>query len=270
MTAIPSPAVAGRPARRWCHATTGLDDFAIISWAVDPERVAALLPAGFVPDVRGDRTLVSAVPFLDVGFRFRFAPYPRLSCGQVNYRAYVHRGNETGVWFFGTSLDSPLVLVPQRLWRMPWHRDRIALTATWEGDRCVSWRLDVTGGWGAAAIELRGTGRPLPLAADYADQPEASRLLLDPTNGWFRRRGDGGVGRYTVWHEPLALEAAEVVDARCQVFTDLGLIAEDEPPAFAGLQRRVQFDVHTPPTRQTDRVSPPTRGRGRHRVRPDR
>lgn len=92
-----------RPTPRWCHASTGLDDFAIVTWAVDPDRVAATLPAGFVPDVRAGVALVSAVAFLDDRFHFRALPFPRVSCGQVNYRAYVRRNDESGVWFFDRS-----------------------------------------------------------------------------------------------------------------------------------------------------------------------
>src|SRR3954454_6693547 len=140
-----------RPALRWCHASTGLDDFAIITWAVDPERLGALLPTGFVPDVRAGVGLVSAVAFQDDRFHFRFAPAPRISCGQVNYRAYVRHADETGVWFFGTSLDNALVSMPRIAWQMPWHRDRLQIEAEWsdapDGEvsgleaTCRSWRM---------------------------------------------------------------------------------------------------------------------------------
>jgi len=256
-----------RPARRWCHAATGLDDFAIVTWALDPDRLAAQLPAGFVPEVRNGAALVSAVAFLDDRFHFNAAPWPRISCGQVNYRAYVRRPgapsrpdetgepggtdqpDETGVWFLGTSLDSPLVAVPRLLWQMPWHRDRLRIAATWSGDECRSWRLDATGAWGGAAVELRGTGRPFEPPAGFVTPDEVSGVLLDPFVGWYARRDGSGVGRYSVWHQPLVLEQAEVVEARCQVFLDLDLLDPGDAPISAGLQRQVWFDVHTPPTR---------------------
>jgi uncharacterized protein YqjF (DUF2071 family) len=50
-----------------------------------------------------------------------------MSCGQINYRAYVHAQGERGVWFFGTALDQPLVVVPCILWQMPWHRAQIRI-----------------------------------------------------------------------------------------------------------------------------------------------
>jgi hypothetical protein len=245
-----------RPAPRWCNATTGLEHFAVVTWATDPDRLAACLPPPFEPDVRAGVSLLSAVAFDDDRFRFNAAPWPRLSCGQVNYRAYVRRGDETGVWFFGTSLDSPLVVVPRVVWKMPWRRDRLRIE--WEepmggpdgGGR--SWGLEATGAWGAATVALRGTGRPFVPPAGFADADEVSTVLLDPFVGWFSRTDGSGVGRYTVWHEPLALEQADVTAARVGVFVDLGLIGAGDEPVAAGIQRRVRFDVHTPPTRVRD------------------
>ena len=239
-----------RPAPRWCHATTGLDDFAIVTWAVDPDRLTACLPSGFVPDVREGAALVSAVAFLDDAFRFRALPRPRISCGQVNYRAYVQRGDETGVWFFGTSLDSGLVRIPRLVWQMPWYRDRVRIDADWSDAGCESWRLRADGDWGAATIALHGTGRPFEPPSGYADDAEVSERLLDPFVGWYGRRNGSGVGRYSVWHRPLGLEQATVEAATCQVFGDLGLIDESQLPISAGIQRTIQFDVHTPPVRQ--------------------
>ena len=253
-----------RPAPRWCHASTGLDDFALVTWAVDPDRVAATLPTGFVPDVRAGVALVSAVAFVDDRFHFRGLPWPRVSCGQVNYRAYVQHQDESGVWFFGTSLDSALVRVPRLAWKMPWHRDRLRVDANWThsidstdstGERCRSWRLTATGGWGAASIALYGTGEPYRPPDGFAGPDEVRELLLDPFVGWYARRDGSGVGRYSVWHEPLALEQAIVDEATSQVFTDLSLIDDGQVPVSAGLQRHVHFDVHTPPTRLSN--SPP-------------
>lgn len=237
-----------RPARRWSDATTDLRDFAFLTWAVDPERVQRLLPEGFTLDVRAERALVSMVSFYDHRFRFRCAPFAPLSCGQVNYRTYVRHAGESGVWFFGTSLDSRLVSVPRVLWKMPWHRTRMRLDASWDGETCRSWRLDASGRWGAAAVTLRGTRRPMP-AVSGCEGAAMSSVLCDPYVGWYARTDGSGPGRYSVWHEPLVLEDARVDEARVGVLTGSGLIGDGEPPAAAGVQRLVRFDVHTPPVR---------------------
>lgn len=240
-----------RPTVRWHHALADLGDFALVSWAADPDRVAALLPAGVEPDVRDGSTLVSLAAFRDRRFHFRFAPLVRHSAGQVNYRTYVRRGDQTGVWFFGTSLGSRLVHLPAAVWKMPWRREDVRIAADWpNAGQPANWRLDVRGGWGSASVALRGTGRPVPVPAGFADAAEASRVLIDPVLGWYARRDGSGTGRYSVWHEPLALEHAEVGYAHSQVFTDLGLVTAGQPPCHAGLQRRSLFDIHTPPRRQ--------------------
>jgi uncharacterized protein YqjF (DUF2071 family) len=70
------------------------EDFALITWEVDPDRLAEPLPDGFTPDIRAGRALVSMVPFRDRRFDFRSAPFVPVTCGQVNYRAYVRHGDE--------------------------------------------------------------------------------------------------------------------------------------------------------------------------------
>lgn len=241
-----------RPRLRWANAVTSLDSFAIVTFAVDPDQLARTIEPPFTPEVltipgRGEVGLVSAVSFRDRDFHFTLAPWPRLSCGQVNYRAYVRDADGTrGVWFFGTSLDSWLVAIPRRLWSMPWHRDHISITAAWEPPS--SYRLDVTGDWGGALASLHGTGVAAGCVDGFVDAEDCAVVLTDPYIGWYRRR-DGGTGRYTVWHEQLELERADADVARYDVFERLGLVGHDDAPLSCLVQRTTDFDVHTPPQR---------------------
>ena len=104
-----------------------------------------------------ERGLVSAVPFRDLDFRFQFAPWLRFAFGQTNYRAYVLFRGEPCVWFFGTSLATPFVLVPQLLWRLPWHYARMRFDTAWQDERCRHYHLHTTARWGCAAVEIEGT-----------------------------------------------------------------------------------------------------------------
>ncbi len=242
-----------RPPARWCHAVTALDHFALITYRVDPARLASLLPRSVEPDVfalddGAEASLVSAVPFVDRDFRFRFFPWITLSCGQINYRAYVRHRGERGVWFFGTSLDSRLVALPRLAWRMPWHRDRIRVDVDRSGDRLARLHLEVTGGWGSASAELVDDGAPLGRLDGFADLDETLEVLTHPMVGWFRRSGDLGIGRYSVWHEPLQPHPCAVRWARFAVFERLGLVAPGSEVHSALVQPTVDFDVHTPPT----------------------
>jgi len=78
---------------RWLDATTTLQDFALVTFDIDPARLAAALPAALEPEVRTlddgrARGFVSAVSFRDVDFRFAVAPLVRVSFFQTNDRAY--------------------------------------------------------------------------------------------------------------------------------------------------------------------------------------
>ena len=221
----------------------------MFTYAVEPARLARCLPDGIVVDERDGVGLISAVPFLDRDFRFRALPFAKVSCGQVNYRAYVRRGNERGVFFFGTSLDSIFVLLPRIAWRMPWHRDRLRIGATWDGQHCETYQFDAAGRWGAARLRAHGTGRRMPDPDCFTEAGDCRSTMLDPFVGWYSRRGGGGLGRYTVWHEPLDLEEVAIEEARFQVFDDLDLLEVGQAPLVAGVQRSVAFDVHTPPVR---------------------
>jgi len=239
-----------RPRPRPWHAGTALDDFSIISYVVDPERLESLLPPGMEAHRfeigGGEHALVSAVAFLDRDFRFRGFPWITLSCGQVNYRAYVRFRGQAGVWFFGTSLDSWLVAIPRVVWAMPWHHDRVRIDAERSRYGYARWVLTSSGDWGRASADVRDATR----AADFIwlDSPDDRPTIVDPVFGWYRRR-DGGVGSYSVWHRPLDLCEAATVSARFSVFEELGLIGPDSEPISAALQTTTTFDVHTPPQR---------------------
>jgi hypothetical protein len=243
-----------RPPVRWCHARTDLEHFALISYRVDPDRLGAQLPPGAEPEVftfddGTSAALVSAVPFVDRDFHFRFCPPVTVSCGQVNYRAYIRYRGERGVWFFGTSLDSPFVALPRLAWRMPWHRDRVRVEGWRPTEGPSRLRLDAAGDWGSASAELVDEGRALARLDGFADLDETLEVLTHPMVGWYRRTGDGATGRYSVWHEVLDVRPFAVRHAHFAVFERLGLVAPDDAPHSALVQRRVGFDVHTPPTR---------------------
>lgn len=248
------------PVPRWHHSRTWLDDLAIVTWAVDPEVLAASLPDGFEPltwpRAGTPVALVSMVAFRDRDFHFRFWPHTRLQCGQINYRAYVRHGGLTGVWFYGTSLDSRLVAVAQRLWRMPWHHDRIDVAAQWAGDRLTRMTVQANGPWGDADLDLTQAAGPVgsPPIPDLAMGRDLTDVLTDPVRGWFRRT-DGRVGRYSVAHPPMLMSPATVGRARSAVFERLGLVTPDAAPLDARATRAIRFEVHTPP-RQVPLTSP--------------
>lgn len=221
-------------------------DFALISYRVEPERLARALPEGFEVERFGDFGLVSAVPFVDTRFHFRWMPFVKIDCGQVNYRAYVRYRGEPGVWFFGTSLDTWLVAWPRVRWQMPWFRDRIRIGSQWDGDALRSWSFTAEGDWGTAACSL-AKGVAFEQLDGFRDRDEVLERLCHPVRGWFERRHDRRVASYTVWHDVLDPFACEVETARFVVFERLDLVSRGTVPHSALVQRAIHFDVHTPP-----------------------
>ncbi|GAA2883780.1 hypothetical protein GCM10010517_47070 [Streptosporangium fragile] len=237
-----------RPPLRWHHAETELDDFAIVSYRVPTEAVARLLPEGFAPleITYADgvsAALVSAVAFRDRDFHFRFFPPAAMNCGQINYRAYVTADGRPGVWFFGTGLDHPLVAVPKWLWGMPWDRAHIDVAADWDAAP-VRWRLTADN----AHCEAVGLDAPPARLDGFDGEHEWMPLLTHPTLGWYRRR-DGHVGTYSIWHPPMRPRHLAAVSARFRVFEQLGLTTPESVPHSILAQRRLHFDIHTPPLR---------------------
>ena len=255
-TAALAPAEAfARPRRRLrgFDATTILESFGIVTFDVDPQLLAAVLPVGLRPEVRTlddgrSRGFVSAVTFRDVDFRFALAPAIRPSFVQANYRAYIRDPDRRqAVYFFGTTLDSVLVAMPRRVWRMPWYRGHASVEASWdEAGACGSYRYRCAGGWLGAEVELAGSSTPIGRLDGFVDADDAAHILTHPLDGWFTRT-DGRLARYEVWHPRIPLQLGTATRARYAVFTDLGLVAADATPHSVLLTRSIEFDVLLPP-----------------------
>ena len=239
---------------RGFDASTTLEHFALVTFDVDPEALAAAMPPWLKPEVRTlddgrRRAFVSAVSFRDVDFRFAIAPWLRVSFFQTNYRAYVTGPDgRRSVYFFGTTLDSPLAAIPRHVWWMPWHRGATRIDADWDADgRCLSYRHSCRDAWGAAVVQLEGSEQEAGRLDGFADADDAALVLTHPLDGWFLRP-DGRLGRYRVWHRRLRPQLGTALRARYAVFERLGLVDEDQEPHSVLLQRAVDFDVHLPPT----------------------
>jgi hypothetical protein len=251
-----SPAEAfARPRTRlrWLDATTILEQFALVTFDVDPGRLRAVLPVGLEPEVRTlddgrPRGFVSAVSFRDVDFRFAVAPWVRVSFFQTNYRAYV-RGPDgrQAVHFFGTTLDSPLVAMPSRLWGMPWHPGRTSIESSWTADGvCDGYRHVCSGRWGTAEVELVGSDERPGRLDGFAGAEDAAHILTHPLDGWFERP-DRRLGRYAVWHPRMSLQMGSARRASYAVFEELGLVEPGAPPHSVLLTQSIEFDVLLPP-----------------------
>lgn len=242
--------LAAPPRQRLTDVSSDMVGFAITTWGVAPAELAKHLPPGIVPEcfrLAGEESaFVSAVTFTNTNFYVGFAPFVKLCCAQTNYRAYVTCGGARAVWFFGTSLDSVFVAMPRHLWGLPWHRARVR-TAHALGEQLVyDWHAEARGA--EERLRLEGTGQPLATLPGFKDAAETHEVLTHPTVGYVRRR-DGSVATYGVWHAPLAMEVATPLEARFQLFEELGLVEAGQAPHSALVQRATRFLVLLPPRR---------------------
>ena len=239
---------------------TLLRHFALINYALPADRLRPHIPEDrfeiqtFMIEGK-PRAMLSAVPFLDVDFRFaRLTPFLRWQFGQTNHRAYVidRKTGLPGVWFFGTTLGSPLVHAARALWRIPWHYARYRIDAHHDPDTgiCDRYRFDVDSDWCAARIDLSGDGTPIGLTPGFASLAEQTLILTHPVDGFFYRL-DGALGGYSIWHPLMALTRAEPRDLWFSLYERLGLLSADEMqrPHSVFLCPEVPFEVYLPPRR---------------------
>jgi hypothetical protein len=251
MGAFVAPA---RTRARWTDAVTDLRHFALVTFDVDPTRLAAALPDELTPEVRRlddgrQRAFVSAVSFRDVDFRFRGAEVVKASFNQTNYRAYVYGPDGArAVHFFETTLDSRLATIPRRLWGMPWFGGRTAIDAAWDGEHCRTYRHVCAGARNRVDAEFVGTDTPAGRLDGFADADDAAIVLTHPLDGFYRQP-NGCLGRYSVWHPRLRPTIGSAIRARYGVFELLGLVEPGAVPHSVLLQPAVEFDVHLPPVR---------------------
>jgi hypothetical protein len=254
-----TPDMLARPRVSGIDAVSGLQHFAIVTWAVSPERVRPHIHERFELDCitaeDGEpRALISMVPFLDKDFHFARMPRPKFEFGQTNYRAYVI-DRETGerlVWFFGTTLDSWTVNIPHYAWRLPWHRAHTLFDCRYDhaARRYDRYVVESQSDWGPAHLELADDGTPVTSLAGFASLEAGLVTLTHPLRGAFYRR-DGRLGSYSVWHERLELTTGRVLSARVGLYERMGLLtpAEAEQPHSVLIQPLTEFTIYLPPRR---------------------
>jgi Uncharacterized conserved protein (COG2071) len=246
-----------RPALGGLDVISSLEHFAIITYAVPPERLRPHVDSRFdldcIPGLDGEpRALVSMVPFEDRDFRFVRCPWPRFRMGQTNYRAYVidRVTGEHGVWFFGTTLGSWTVAIPRYGWKLPWHAGRVRFDCVFDepANRYSSYRMMTRSAWAPVGLQIEDSGQRLSELTGFPDLEMGRIILTHPFSGWFYRR-DGKLGSYRVWHEPLRLTTCRLIRAEIGLFVRLGLVRPEEllQPHSVLVQRVTEFAIKLPP-----------------------
>lgn len=250
-----------RPLGRWDVVST-LGHFALITYALPKERLARFIPQDRfdIPEYRiggQARALMSAVPFLDIDFHFaRLFSFVKFRFGQTNYRVYVRdrRTGEHVVWFFGTTLGSPVVYLPRWLWRIPWHQAAYDIGCRYDPDerRYAAFRYTTRSLWAASEIDVLDTGQAAGLAEGFESQAAQTLILTHPLDGYFRRL-DGKLGHYCCWHEVMNLTTGRARHLYFSLYERLGLLTREEMqvPHSIFMCPEIEFQVFLPPAEVT-------------------
>jgi uncharacterized protein YqjF (DUF2071 family) len=191
-------------------------DVAFLHWAVEPDRIAPLLPPGVRPDVHDGRTWVGLVPFRMVGAgvgRGPAVPWAGTFC-ETNVRVYsVDRTGTRGVVFL--SLDAA----------------RLAVVT---GARAV---FGLPYRWARMRADTEGTVRTYTATSRWPGVRATSRIRVRPRDEVL----DGPLDRFLTarwglhvahlgrtWyvpneHEPWPLRAADVVELDDGLLGSVGL-----------------------------------------------
>lgn len=211
-------------------------DVTFLHWAVDPDRVAPLLPPGVRPDVHEGRTYVGLVPFRMVGAgpaRGPAVPWAGTFC-ETNVRLYsVDATGTRGVVFLSLDASRAAVVAAARAgFGLPyrWASMRLAsegdirtytATTRWPGVRATSRirvrrRHDVpdspldrflTARWGLHVAHL---GRTWYVPNDHAPWPLRGADVVELDDGLVRSVGLGDLAR----RPPDHVAFSDGVDAR--------------------------------------------------------
>lgn len=247
-----------QPAGGMFDARSTLHDFALINYAVAPEKVTVTIPDSrfevmSFPTSAGPRAFFSAVLFLDVDFCFsRVAPFVKFKFYQTNHRAYV-QDKQTGepvVWFWGTNLGSSLVHWPRWLWKIPWHNTsynvdcRFNLAARRYEKYSYHFQSDFCHG----RAELRDTGEPLQALDGFSLLDEMKLILTQPVRGFYQRL-DGQTGTYQIWHPEMNCTLGVADDLYFSLYERLGLLDAEQQrrPHSVFLCPQILFNVQLPP-----------------------
>jgi uncharacterized protein YqjF (DUF2071 family) len=150
-----------RPHPKGLDVQCKLQHFALVTYALDPERFTHIIPERFKLDtiqLQGKaHALMSVVPFIDVDFTSAIYPFPKFRMGQTNYRVYVidQETQERCVWFIGTTLDSWTLIVPRYVWQLPWHAAEFTFDCHQDALGLYSqYKMQTRSAWAAAELSL--------------------------------------------------------------------------------------------------------------------
>lgn len=202
-------------------------DLTYVHWAVEPQQVAALMPAGVVPDELDGRTYVGLVPFrmANAGFgRRRRVPYLG-DFLETNVRLYsVDEAGRRGVVFLSLDCERLLVTAAARV--------GFGVRYRWAS---MSHDVATAPGGDVHRYRSRLLGRREPVTLDLAVEvgPPRESTALDRflSARWGLHTRLAGRTRYIPnQHEPWPLHSARLLHLRGNLLARAGLGGLGERP----------------------------------------
>jgi len=141
--------------------TARWENLALITYAIDPDRLTKLLPPGCVPDTKDGEAFVSLVAFDFMNTRVAGIRWPGfVDFPEVNLRYYVRRGEKRGVAFVRELVPQALVAWAARaLYNEPYSAAGMESHVTHDDDAIrVHHRFD----FGGTKHEIEVVGVPTP------------------------------------------------------------------------------------------------------------
>jgi Uncharacterized conserved protein len=176
------------------------------SWPVDPDTVAAHLPASLTVDEHDGSAWLSVVPFANRSVRPKgFPGVLGADLPELNLRTYVTHDGIPGVYFFSLDAEGLAGVVGARLFHhLPYYYARISMEST---DNRVSF----------SSRRFEPGERPARFEATYQPDGEAFDSRSDPLAEFLVERyrfyteaTDGSLRYSNVSHEPWTLYPATV------------------------------------------------------------
>ena len=201
-------------------------DLLFAHWALSPEAVRPLVPAGArARYVREGTAWIAVTPFRMSGIRARgLPPIPGTSAfPELNVRTYVRYGGKPGVYFLSLDASNPLAVAGARtVFDLPYHWSAMSIAR--EGDRFVyASRRRFGGGAGFRAV--------------YGPDGPVFRSAAGSLEHWLTERyclytvRRSRVSRVEIDHVPWPLQPAQVEVSRLDVAEAAGLSLVG-PPAL--------------------------------------
>jgi hypothetical protein len=246
-----------RPKPKGIDVLCGLENFAIITYAVPAARFDGIFPNRFELDtveISGQEMgLVSVVPFVDVDFTSAVFPFPNFTMGQTNYRIYIidKKTKERCVWFLGTTLDSFTLAIPRFLWNLPWYSGKVNFNCKLDASSGLyeKYEMHTESDWAPASVELTQSKQDTLNFPGFPNIESALVYLTHPLAGFYYRR-DGKLGTYRVWHKELSVKPATLMAAEFRLLSNLGIVKESEQqtPYSVLIEPLNEFTIYLPPT----------------------